>query len=129
VAVGAAKAVGRDRWWQLAKLMEHPGSAGRAAEYVKSAEFAQLDSDARFARLFDLMSSPAKHSPVASKPHGKAWAPTDRSVRAKITDTGKVFTLALKAKEASRFGAFITDRLDELFEAFRQSETAKKTGD
>jgi ParB family chromosome partitioning protein len=129
VAVGAAKAVGRDRWWQLAKLMEHPGSAGRAAEYVKSAEFAQLDSDARFARLFDLMSSPAKHSPVASKPQGKAWAPTDRSVRAKITDTGKVFTLALKAKEASRFGAFITDRLDELFEAFRQSETAKKTGD
>jgi ParB family chromosome partitioning protein len=129
VAVGAAKAVGRDRWWQLAKLMEHPGSAGRAAEYVKSAEFAQLDSDARFARLFDLMSAPAKHSPVASKPQGKAWAPTDRSVRAKITDTGKVFTLALKAKEASRFGAFITDRLDELFEAFRQSETAKKTGD
>jgi ParB family chromosome partitioning protein len=129
VAVGAAKAVGRDRWWQLAKLMEHPGSAGRAAEYVKSAEFAQLDSDARFARLFDLMSAPAKHSPVASKAQGKAWAPTDRSVRAKITDTGKVFTLALKAKEASRFGAFITDKLDELFEAFRQSETAKKTGD
>jgi ParB family chromosome partitioning protein len=50
-------------------------------------------------------------------------------VRAKITDTGKVFTLALKAREASPFGAFITERLDELFEAFRQSEMSKKTGD
>jgi len=56
-------------------------------------------------------------------------ASPDRSVRAKITDTGKVFTLALKAKEASSFGAFITERLDELFEAFRQSEMSEKTGD
>jgi ParB family chromosome partitioning protein len=96
---------------------------------VTSAEFAQPGSDARFARLFDFMSAPAKRTPSASKTKEKAWAPQDRSVRAKITDTGKVFTLALKAKEASQFGAFITDRLDELFEAFRQSETAKKTGD
>ncbi|RUZ33109.1 plasmid partitioning protein RepB [Mesorhizobium sp. M7A.F.Ca.CA.001.04.1.1] len=129
VAIGAAKTVGRDRWWQLAKLMEHPDSAGRAADYVASPEFATSGSDARFARLFDFMSAPAKRAPAASKTQEKAWAPHDRSVRAKITDTGKVFTLALKAKEASPFGAFITDRLDELFEAFRQSETAKKTGD
>lgn len=129
VAVGAAKAVGRDRWWQLAKLMEHPGSAGRAADYVKCAEFAEPGSDARFARLFDFLSAPAKRSPAASKTQERAWAPQDKSVRAKITDTGKVFTLALKAREASPFGAFITERLDELFEAFRQSEMSKKTGD
>lgn len=129
VAVGAAKAIGRDRWWQLAKLMEHPGSTGRAVEYVTSAEFVQPGSDARFARLFDFLSAPAKRPPAAAKTQEKAWAPQDRSVRAKITDTGKVFTLALKAREASPFGAFITERLDELFEAFRQSELAKKTGD
>jgi ParB family chromosome partitioning protein len=129
VAVGAAKAVGRDRWWQLAKLMEHPGNAGRAADYVKSAEFAEPSSDARFGRLFDFLSAPAKRSPAVSKTQEKVWAPPDRSVRAKITDTGKVFTLALKAREASSFGTFVTERLDELFEAFRQSETSKKTGD
>ena len=129
VAVGAAKAVGRDRWWQLAKLMEHPGSAGRVADFVTSSEFAQPGSDARFARLFDFLSAPAKRSPVATKAQEKAWAPQDKSVRAKITDTGKVFTLALKAREASQFGTFITERLDELFEAFRQSEMSKKTGD
>jgi len=129
LAVGAAKAVGRDRWWQLAKLMEHPGNAGRAADYVKIPDFAEPSSDARFARLFDFLSAPAKRSPAAPKTREKAWAPQDSSVRAKITDTGKVFTLALKAKEASSFGAFITERLDELFEAFRQSEMSQKTGD
>jgi len=129
VAIGAAKAVGRDRWWQLAKLMEQPGSAGRAVEYVKSAEFVHPVSDARFARLFDFLSAPVKRPSRGLKAQEKAWSPQDRSVRAKITDTGKVFTLALKAKEASPFGAFITERLDELFEAFRQSEKSKKTGD
>lgn len=129
VAVGAAKSIGRDRWWQLAKLMERPGTAGRAAECVSDAAFAQLGSEARFARLFESLSAPVKSPRAPSKSQEKAWAPQDKSVRAKITDTGKVFTLALKSKEASPFGAFIAGRLDELFEAFRASEMAKKTGD
>ncbi|MER8464910.1 plasmid partitioning protein RepB [Mesorhizobium sp. M1396] len=128
-AVGAAKGIGRDRWWQLAKLMEHPGAAARAAECVAIADFAQPGSEARFARLFDFVSAPVKPPRAPSKPQERAWAPQDKSVRAKITDTGKVFTLALKSKEASPFGTFIAGKLDELFEAFRESEMAKKTGD
>lgn len=129
VAVGAAKTIGRDRWWQLAKLMEHPRAVGQATECVTSTDFAQLTSDGRFARLFDCVSAPVKSPGARSKPRQKAWAPQDKSVQAKITDTGKVFTLALKSREASPFGAYISDRLDELFEAFRASEAAKKTGD
>ncbi|MBT1160050.1 plasmid partitioning protein RepB [Aminobacter anthyllidis] len=129
LAIGAAKSIGRDRWWQLAKLMEPPGAGVRAAEYVAGADFAQPGSDARFARLFDFMSVPAKRPHASAKSTETAWTPDDRSVRAKITDTGKVFTLALKSKEASPFGAFIAGKLDELFEAFRESEMAKKTGD
>jgi ParB family chromosome partitioning protein len=129
VAVGAAKTIGRDRWWQLAKLMEHPRAVARATECVTSADFAQLGSDGRFARLFDCVSAPVKSPGAKSKSRERAWAPQDRSVQAKITDTGKVFTLALKSREASSFGAFISERLDELFEAFRASEAEKKTGD
>lgn len=129
LAVGAAKSIGRDRWWQLAKFMEHPGAATRAGDYMASADFAQLDSDGRFARLFDFLSAAAKRPRAPLTSQEKAWAPRDKSVRAKITDTGKVFTLALKSKDASPFGAFIADRLDQLFEAFRESEMAKKTGD
>ncbi|TPJ52394.1 plasmid partitioning protein RepB [Mesorhizobium sp. B2-6-4] len=129
LAVGAAKGVGRDRWWQLAKLMEHPGAAAKAMECVSLADFAQQGSDARFARLFDLMSASEKRPRAAAKPKERAWMPQDKSVQAKITDTGKAFTLAFKSKEASPFGAFIAGKLDELFEAFRESEMAKKTGD
>ncbi|UVK50146.1 plasmid partitioning protein RepB (plasmid) [Mesorhizobium sp. AR02] len=129
LAVGAAKGVGRDRWWQLAKLLEHPGAAARATEYVESADFAQPGSDGRFAHLFDYLSGPVKRPPAPSKSQQKSWIPRDKSVRANITDTGKVFTLALKSKEASPFGAFIAGKLDELFEAFRESEIAKKAGD
>ena len=129
LAVGTAKTIGRDRWWQLAKVMERPGAASRAGDCVASADFSQLDSDGRFARLFDFLSAAAKRPRAPSAPREKAWTPRDKSVRAKITDTGKVFTLALKSKDASPFGAFIADRLDQLFEAFRESEMAKKTGD
>ncbi|MBZ9701643.1 MULTISPECIES: plasmid partitioning protein RepB [unclassified Mesorhizobium] len=129
LAVGAAKGVGRDRWWQLAKLMEHPGAAAKAMEYVSLADFAQQGSEARFARLFDLVSALEKRPRAAAKPKERAWMPQDKSVQAKITDTGKAFTLAFKSKEASPFGAFIAGKLDELFEAFRESEMAKKTGD
>jgi len=129
LAVGAAKAIGRDRWWQLAKLLEHPGASTRAGACVASADFTQSDSDGRFARLFDALSVAAKRQRASSAPQERAWTPQDKSVRGKITDTGKVFTLALKSRDASPFGAFIADRLDELFEAYRASEIAKKTGD
>ncbi|MBZ9894529.1 MULTISPECIES: plasmid partitioning protein RepB [unclassified Mesorhizobium] len=129
LAVGAAKGVGRDRWWQLAKLMEHPGAAAKAMECVSRADFAQQGSEARFARLFDLVSALEKRPRAAAKPKERAWMPQDKSVQAKITDTGKVFTLAFKSKEALPFGTFIAGKLDELFEAFRESEMAKKTGD
>lgn len=127
--VGAAKGIGRDRWWQLAKLMEHPENRSRAADYVKGTDFAASDSDTRFTRLFDFLSTVPKRARTPAKPQERAWTPQDKSVRAKITDTGKMFTLALKSKEASPFGAFIAGKLDELFEAFRESELAKKTGD
>lgn len=130
LAVGAAKGIGRDRWWQLAKLMERPENGTRATDYVKSADFVSLQSDVRFVRLFDFLNSVPKRARTPAKSEERAWAPGDKSVRAQISDTGKMFTLALKSKDASSFGSFIADRLDELFAAFRESEQAKeKTGD
>ncbi|RVC98794.1 plasmid partitioning protein RepB, partial [Mesorhizobium sp. M7A.F.Ca.ET.027.02.1.1] len=42
--------------------------------------------------------------------------------------TGKAFTLAVKAKDASRFGAYLSENLEQLYRAFRDLE-AKQTGD
>jgi len=46
-----------------------------------------------------------------------------------IKDSGKAFTLALKAKNASRFGTYIADRLEDLYRDFQMSETVNKSGD
>jgi ParB family chromosome partitioning protein len=62
-------------------------------------------------------------------PRAKAWLSQDKSLSANITDNGKAFTLALKAKDASGFGAYLTNNLEQLYRAFRESETVKKTGD
>ncbi|RWI57181.1 MAG: plasmid partitioning protein RepB [Mesorhizobium sp.] len=130
LAIGAAKGIGRDRWWQLAKLMEHPANAAKAKDHVQTSEFQQANSDARFNQLFEVLTANSKGARSApARPQEKAWAPKDNSVKARITDTGKAFTLALKSKEASAFGAFIAGRLDELFEAFREAESGKTTGD
>ncbi|TPL79622.1 plasmid partitioning protein RepB [Mesorhizobium sp. B2-3-14] len=130
MAIGAAKGIGRDRWWQLAKLMEHPANAARAQAHVQSAQFQQAGSDARFQALYELLAATvhgAKSTPTRAVE--RAWATKDNSVKARITDTGKVFTLAFKSREASAFGAFIAGRLEDLFEAFRETESRKTTGD
>ncbi|MBZ9973958.1 MULTISPECIES: plasmid partitioning protein RepB [unclassified Mesorhizobium] len=130
MAIGAAKGIGRDRWWQLAKLMEHPANAARAQAHVRSGQFQQASSDARFQALYELLAATVNGAKsVPTRARERAWATKDNSVKARITDTGKVFTLAFKSREASAFGAFITGRLEELFEAFRETESRKTTGD
>jgi len=128
-AIGPAKGTGRDRWWQLSKLLEMPADREKATEFVGTARFAAVDSDARFDLLFGHLSQPIKSATGKSRVKTKTWSPRDRTVTAKITDTGRAFTLVLKSKEASRFGTFISENLEQLFRAFKDQETRSETGD
>ncbi len=128
LAIGTAKATGRDRWWQLSKLLQVPGNEAKARAFVASADFTAETGDARFNALFDFLTHSNRPTKTA-RPATKAWASKDKAVNANITDTGRAFTLALKAKSASRFGAYITENLEELYQAFKASEVAKNTGD
>ena len=49
---------------------------------------------------------------------------------AQISAEGKRFTLALKAKssDARAFGEYLSERLDQLYESFRQESTSQKDG-
>lgn len=123
-AVGSAKNTGRDRWWQLSKLMEEGAGRGRAEAIVQTDEFKAADSDRRFAVLFDGLAAAAQPRKARTERH-HSWGAPDKAVRAKISDDGKSFTLAFKARDASRFGAFVSTNLDSLYEAFRQAEKDK----
>ena len=128
LAIGSAKATGRDRWWQLSKLLQVPGNAEKALAFAASGDFVAETGDARFTLLFDFLTKSKRPAKAVVSP-AKAWAAKDKTVSVDIKDTGKAFTLALKAKNASRFGAYIADNLDELYRAFQESQTSTKTGD
>ncbi|TXR48891.1 plasmid partitioning protein RepB [Phyllobacterium endophyticum] len=124
LAIGSAKATGRDRWWQLSKLMQVPGNAEKALAFVMSNDFAAETGDARFSQVSDFLAK-SKRAVSSGAAASKTWAAKDKSVNAAIKDSGKAFTLALKAKNASRFGAYITDHLDELYRAFQEIQSSK----
>ncbi|MEP7457529.1 plasmid partitioning protein RepB [Phyllobacterium sp. SB3] len=129
LAIGAAKATGRDRWWQLSKLLQLPGSIEKAQKFLSTVDVAAVDADERFGLLFDVLSKSNHPTAKAKPPMARMWQSTDKALKANITNSGKAFTLALKAKDASRFGAYLADNLEELYRAFKESETVAKTGD
>ncbi|MHC1551088.1 plasmid partitioning protein RepB [Phyllobacterium sp. K27] len=129
LAIGAAKATGRDRWWQLSKLLQMQGSIEKAQEVLSGAEAKSVDADARFGLVFDALNKANRPVAKTSASVARSWQSTDKSIKADMTTSGKAFTLALKAKNASRFGAYLADNLEELYQAFKESETVIKTGD
>jgi ParB family chromosome partitioning protein len=125
-AIGAAKAVGRDRWEELKKIVQTPASAAKAVALVEGEKFTEVQSDDRFNTLLSHLQSQRKPrgAPKAAKP--TTWSPPDQSVKVTGRGAGKSYTLALSAKDGPQLGAWILNNLESIYHDFRQ---AKKTGD
>ena len=124
--VGAAPGIGRERWVELSLLVGKAVNAGAVREVVSSEEFATLPSNDRFSRLYSALnhtSRPAKKSGTAVSL--AKWQPHDRAVEADIKNSGRVFSLSMKAKNAGRFGEYLSQRLDALYEQFLAEEGNK----
>lgn len=120
-AIGPAPAVGRERWVELSLVV--PRQPNTVAELVKREGFAELDSNARFEKLFEALA--AKGKPVRktiAKPVSMAWQPHDGTVSVSLKQSGKTAMLALGAADGARFAKWISSNLDGLYEAFRKSE-------
>lgn len=124
-AIGAAKSVGRDRWLELAQLIERPENSAKAARLITEESFKHATSDERF----DLVLAELKKTrkPTKRPPMANTWEPDDRSVIAEYKNTGKSFSLSLKAKDAGRFGKFLSENLERLYGEYRTNE--KQQGD
>lgn len=118
-AIGAAKSVGRDRWYELKLLLEKPANLERALALVEEEGFGAASSDERFNLLVGRLKSAAKKAkPMAAE---RKWAAQDRSVSAEMKASGKNFLLSLKGKQAEvlGFGEFLSESLPELYAAYR----------
>lgn len=128
-AIGQAKNVGRDRWYELKLLLDSPANQERALETIRDEAFSALSSDARFDFLVrKLRSKPTRKQ---NQPSKRNWTPPDSALSAEISAEGKKFTLALKAKtsDARAFGEYLSENLDQLYEAFRRGSISQETGD
>lgn len=121
-AVGAAKGIGRDRWEELKKLVQVPAAANKAVEFVRTDEFAASQvTEQGFNTLLSHLKSSARARKPKTNPAHNAWAPEDRAVSVVAKARGKGFSLDLADKEAKPFGQWITDNLESLYQAYRQS--------
>ncbi|WP_336814113.1 plasmid partitioning protein RepB [Bosea sp. MMO-172] len=127
-AIGQAKGVGRDRWYELKLLLDNPANHGRASEILREDGFVPLSSDERFHLLVQrLKVKPGRKRAALEK---RGWTASDKALSADILAEGKKFTLALKAKnaDAHAFGAFLSDSLDRLYEEFRRDAVSQRDG-
>jgi ParB family transcriptional regulator, chromosome partitioning protein len=130
-AVGPAKGIGRDRWYELKLLLEKPSNHEAARRAISEDGFLNLSSDDRFNAL--MVRLKAAKIPVRgrSEPHKRNWAPEDGSLAAEMSAEGKRFTLALKARgtDARAFGEYLSENLAQFYEAFRQDTKSTRNGD
>jgi ParB family chromosome partitioning protein len=131
-AIGAAPTIGRGRWEDFARRYAIQGNDAKARDFVKKGKFLDASSDDRFNLLFSALPEIGVTVETGKsgeeKPKQSAWAPEDKSVSVRLKDNGKTATLAVGSTDGLRFASFINRQLDDLYQAFRQSEP-KQTGD
>lgn len=124
-AVGAAKGVGRDRWEDLKKLVQMPANAERAVELVRSDAFLKASETDSFNILLGALKTATKPKKQAALSSVRQFDVAAKAVSVTTKLSGKTFTLALTSKDASRFGAFLTDQLEALYNTFQRDEQIK----
>jgi ParB family chromosome partitioning protein len=129
-ALGAARGVGRDRWEELKRLLLTQSSRDVAIEFVKTIGFDALDTSEKFQRLISVLQikkRPVRRVPVTDR--NTTWSPKDAPLSATIRDDGRSFSITLRKTLAGEFGNYISENLERIYEAFKESEKQKKTGD
>lgn len=129
--IGRARRIGRDRWYDLKLLLEKPGNLDAAMTFLALQSTSGMSSDERFDALVAHFKSASRVGKSRSTPTKTSWAPSDGRLAAEVTGDGKKFTLAFKARgtDARAFGDYLTEHLDQLYEAFRQSNGKQPNGD
>ena len=129
-ALGRAKGIGRDRWYELKQLLEKPARLEAALEVVADSDFRSLPNEERFNTLIARVKASNAVTPRRSLDR-RSWTPRDGALAAEIIEDGRKFTLALKARsgEAAAFGAFLSANLDRFYEAFRQENSSNQNGE
>jgi ParB family chromosome partitioning protein len=115
-AIGPAPAIGRVRWQELSDLLQDDDKRGRAVEIVNSPTFAAMDTDRRFETV-----AAGVRGRIA-RARAEAWTADDGTQAAKISREGKKLTLSFDDRVAPKFGDFVKERLQKLYDEFKAGD-------
>lgn len=122
-AIGRGPGIGQPRWQELAEILAGDGAGGgavrRAAAVLQDEQVASLASDQRFLALLQALREAPDRKPQGDR---KEIRSSDGKPIARLSSTTKGDVLAI-AKAESRFSAWLTSRLPEIYREF-QLETA-----
>ncbi|PDT34614.1 plasmid partitioning protein RepB [Rhizobium sp. M10] len=121
-AIGPAPGIGRERWVELSLLAGKSANAADVAKVLEGDDFHRLPSDKRFEALYAALNKSARPVRKTTAARKVTWQPLDKAVQAEMKNDGKAFSLSMKAKNAGRFGEFLSGRLDALYEQFLAEE-------
>ncbi|WP_377297052.1 plasmid partitioning protein RepB C-terminal domain-containing protein, partial [Rhizobium sp. SGZ-381] len=93
-------------------------NAVRLHQIMAADDFAELASDERFLAIHSGLNRSSRAVKKASPATKAKWAPEDGSVVIEMQNDNKGFSLSMKARNATRFGDFLSRNLDALYERF-----------
>lgn len=121
--IGAAPSVGRERWIELSLLVGKPSNSDKVDLFINDGAFIALESDSRFSFLFNALNKSSRSvKKVDFIRKVEKWTPSDNAVAAEMKNTGRAFSLSMRAKNASRFGVYLSSKLDALYAQFLDDE-------
>ncbi|WP_337271045.1 plasmid partitioning protein RepB [Oryzifoliimicrobium ureilyticus] len=120
--IGAAPAVGRERWVELSLLIGKPGGASKARSILEEKAFSSLSSDEKFLALYNALNKAARPVKKVAPATQAKWAASDKTVVAEIKNSGKSYSISLKSKNAGRFGDYLSRNLEQLYARFIEEE-------
>ncbi|MGH2343368.1 plasmid partitioning protein RepB (plasmid) [Segnochrobactraceae bacterium EtOH-i3] len=128
-AIGPARGVGRDRWLELAGLLEAPEALSYARTLLAMPEVSALASEERVSQLLSGLKTRLRPRRVRSAPsQPTCWQTPDSTVTAEMTESARAFALAFRARDGIAFGRYLAGRLDELYAAFRSEADGTTSG-
>jgi ParB family transcriptional regulator, chromosome partitioning protein len=113
-AIGPAPGFGRQRWAELAEMLEIEMAMANANLLLEKGAFQALTSDKRFLQLYEAM----KAKPARSLP--EVWTAKDGTRAAQVQRNGKKLTLVFDERTTPAFGEYVRMRLQTLFDEYKK---------
>lgn len=121
--IGAARGIGRDRWEQLKKELQHPAKVSAILDQVSDGVFETTADEQRFAAVLDaVLKIRRSRSAPPARSAERNWSLAKDAVKVATKSSRMSFTLALKAKDASGFGEYLSGQLERIYEEYQKQD-------